>query len=164
MQQPDQGLIVTALIGVGQHEVLQLSLTVLPRGRPFAEELVQVVEVGVCHGRTDLVVPLRIVIFLTSSAAVTAVELCPRWRDASMLGDPMAPGPLWRRLEATSGDGNYSWSLISGSLPPGLTLAELEQVLIRDALRRNKGNRTVTARELGINASTLFRKIKSFGM
>jgi PAS domain S-box-containing protein len=53
---------------------------------------------------------------------------------------------------------------LRASLPPGLTLAELEQVLIRDALRRNKGNRTLTARELGINASTLFRKIKSFGM
>ena len=53
---------------------------------------------------------------------------------------------------------------LRASLPPGLTLGEMEQVLIRDALRRNQGNRTATARELGIDASTLFRKIKSFGL
>jgi len=49
-------------------------------------------------------------------------------------------------------------------LPPGLTLAAMEKLLIRDALRRNNGNRAAAARELGIDASTLFRKIKALGL
>lgn len=49
-------------------------------------------------------------------------------------------------------------------LPAGLTLAAMEKLLIRDALRRNKGNRAAAARELGINPSTLFRKIKALGL
>jgi PAS domain S-box-containing protein len=46
-------------------------------------------------------------------------------------------------------------------LPSGLTLATMEKLLIRDALRRHKGNRAAAARELGIDVSTLFRKIKA---
>lgn len=46
-------------------------------------------------------------------------------------------------------------------LPPGLTLAAMERTLLRDALRRNHGNRAAAARDLGINVSTLFRKLKS---
>ncbi|MGD2108040.1 MAG: sigma 54-interacting transcriptional regulator [Phycisphaerae bacterium] len=41
------------------------------------------------------------------------------------------------------------------------TLKALEALHIADALRRNEGNRTAAARELGINPSTLFRKMKS---
>jgi len=43
----------------------------------------------------------------------------------------------------------------------GLTLKDLEEMHIRDALRRHGGNRTAAARELGINPSTLFRKLRS---
>ena len=43
----------------------------------------------------------------------------------------------------------------------GITLKELEAIHISDALRRHGGNRTAAAKELGINPSTLFRKIKS---
>jgi transcriptional regulator with PAS, ATPase and Fis domain len=46
-------------------------------------------------------------------------------------------------------------------LPSGLTLAAMEKLLIRDALRRHKGNRAAAARELGMNVSTLFRKLKT---
>lgn len=49
----------------------------------------------------------------------------------------------------------------AGQLPTGLTLAAMEQLLIRDALRRHDGNRAAAARELGINPSTLFRKLKA---
>jgi transcriptional regulator of acetoin/glycerol metabolism len=35
---------------------------------------------------------------------------------------------------------------------------------IMDAVRRNRGNRTAAAKELGINPSTLFRKVKSLGI
>jgi DNA-binding NtrC family response regulator len=43
----------------------------------------------------------------------------------------------------------------------GLTLKALEEMYISEALRRHHGNRAAAARELGINPSTLFRKIKS---
>jgi transcriptional regulator with PAS, ATPase and Fis domain len=43
----------------------------------------------------------------------------------------------------------------------GLTLRDLETLHIRDALRRCRGNRAAAARELGIDASTLFRKLRT---
>jgi PAS domain S-box-containing protein len=42
-----------------------------------------------------------------------------------------------------------------------MTLAAMEKLLIQDALRRHAGNRAAAARELGIDASTLFRKLKA---
>ncbi len=42
------------------------------------------------------------------------------------------------------------------------TLREMEKVMIRNALRRNDGNKTASARELGIDPSTLFRKLKDY--
>ena len=53
-----------------------------------------------------------------------------------------------------------------GSQPGGggLTLKALETMHITKAIRRHGGNRTAAARELGINPSTLFRKIKSLGI
>ena len=45
-----------------------------------------------------------------------------------------------------------------------MTLRALESLHIADALRRNAGNRKAAARELGIHASTLFRKIKDLGI
>ncbi|MFH1418169.1 MAG: sigma 54-interacting transcriptional regulator [Planctomycetota bacterium] len=44
------------------------------------------------------------------------------------------------------------------------TLKALEVLHITDALRRHDGNRSAAAKELGINPSTLFRKIKSLGI
>ncbi|MEJ2187850.1 MAG: sigma 54-interacting transcriptional regulator [Acidobacteriota bacterium] len=46
----------------------------------------------------------------------------------------------------------------------GMTLRSLEALHITDALRRNGGNRSAAAEELGIHPSTLFRKIKSLGI
>jgi PAS domain S-box-containing protein len=43
----------------------------------------------------------------------------------------------------------------------GRSLAALEAMHIRDALKRHQGNRAAAARELGIASSTLFRKIKA---
>jgi transcriptional regulator with PAS, ATPase and Fis domain len=40
----------------------------------------------------------------------------------------------------------------------------MEKLLIRDALRKHAANRAASARELGIDASTLFRKIKALGI
>jgi DNA-binding NtrC family response regulator len=46
----------------------------------------------------------------------------------------------------------------------GMTLAATEQWLIRDALSKHQGNRTAAAKQLGIDPSTLHRKIKSYGI
>ena len=46
----------------------------------------------------------------------------------------------------------------------GGTLRELEAMHIADAVRRHGGNRTAAAKELGIDPSTLFRKVKSLGI
>ena len=45
-----------------------------------------------------------------------------------------------------------------------MTLEAMERLLITDALRQQRGNRTAAARQLGINPSTLFRKVKSLGI
>ena len=45
--------------------------------------------------------------------------------------------------------------------PVGLTIAGMEALLIADTLRIHSGNRTAAAKALGINPSTLHRKIKS---
>lgn len=44
------------------------------------------------------------------------------------------------------------------------TLKSMERVLIAEALRRHNGNRKRAAKELGIDTSTLFRKIRSFNI
>ncbi|RLB13652.1 MAG: Fis family transcriptional regulator, partial [Deltaproteobacteria bacterium] len=49
-------------------------------------------------------------------------------------------------------------------LKRGMTLKDLEAIHILDAIHRHHGNRTAAARELGINPSTLFRKIRSLGI
>jgi PAS domain S-box-containing protein len=49
----------------------------------------------------------------------------------------------------------------SSGMPTGRTLAAMEKLHIQDALRRNNGNRAAAARELGMDASTMFRKIKA---
>jgi transcriptional regulator with PAS, ATPase and Fis domain len=41
-----------------------------------------------------------------------------------------------------------------------MSLESMEKLLISEALRRHKGNRTKVARQLGINPSTIYRKMK----
>ena len=60
---------------------------------------------------------------------------------------------------------------LRGQTPPqptpgsaGGDLKSLEAMHIVDAVRRHDGNRTAAAKALGINPSTLFRKIKSMGI
>ena len=49
-------------------------------------------------------------------------------------------------------------------LVTGLTLAEIEARVIREALVRNGGRKLATAAELGIDKTTLWRKIKRLGI
>jgi PAS domain S-box-containing protein len=46
----------------------------------------------------------------------------------------------------------------------GMTLEAMERLLIADALQRHGGNRKAAAAALGINPSTLFRRLKSLGI
>jgi transcriptional regulator with PAS, ATPase and Fis domain len=39
-----------------------------------------------------------------------------------------------------------------------------EENIIKDALQRNIGKRSATAKELGVHPSTLWRKMKQFGL
>jgi len=45
-----------------------------------------------------------------------------------------------------------------------MTLKEIERLYIAEALERNRGNRKQTAEELGINVSTLFRKLQNLSI
>ena len=45
-----------------------------------------------------------------------------------------------------------------------MSLQAMERYLINEALRRHKGNRKKAARELDVDPSTLYRKIKAFGI
>ena len=47
---------------------------------------------------------------------------------------------------------------------PNLSLQEMEQKLITEALERHHGNRRVAARVLNISERTLYRKIKEYGL
>ena len=44
------------------------------------------------------------------------------------------------------------------------TIKQMEIILITQALRQNEGNKTAAAKQLGIDKSTLFRKMKAFGI
>ena len=50
------------------------------------------------------------------------------------------------------------------SSPPGLRGDPLSETALRECLRRNYGNRAKTARELGVHRSTLWRKIREYGI
>ena len=44
------------------------------------------------------------------------------------------------------------------------TLADLEAITIRDSIQRNGGNLSKAARELGVARSTLYNKMKTYGI
>jgi PAS domain S-box-containing protein len=52
----------------------------------------------------------------------------------------------------------------SGSVSTPLSLEEMERRAIRDVLAANAGHRADTARQLGIDPSTLYRKMKRYGI
>ncbi len=52
----------------------------------------------------------------------------------------------------------------AGGQPPALSLQAMERRLIAESLRRHRGSRRLAAADLGIDPSTLYRKIKALGI
>jgi PAS domain S-box-containing protein len=64
---------------------------------------------------------------------------------------------------------NHLPGMLSGTILPDnaqsgelKTLKQMEMIMIQQALKRNNGNKTEAAKQLGIDKSTLFRKMKAF--
>ncbi|HAL92307.1 MAG TPA: two-component system response regulator, partial [Verrucomicrobia bacterium] len=50
------------------------------------------------------------------------------------------------------------------TIPQGMTLEEIEKMILEEALRRNGGNRSLTAEQLGLSRRTIQRKIQDYGL
>ena len=50
------------------------------------------------------------------------------------------------------------------SAPAGMTLEQIEKKILEEALRRNGGNRSLTAEQLGLSRRTIQRKIQDYGL
>jgi DNA-binding NtrC family response regulator len=69
-------------------------------------------------------------------------------------GDKIEPGDIFPE--------SFDLPLRTESKRP--TLAEVEMLAIRDSIRRNGGNLSKAARELGVARSTLYNKMKTYGI
>jgi two-component system response regulator HydG len=83
------------------------------------------------------------------NAIERAVILC--------LGHQITPDDLPPELSGESGE------RAGLHIGPGMTLAEVEMALIRNALERNHGDKDKTAKELGISLRTVYRKLDGVG-
>jgi transcriptional regulator with PAS, ATPase and Fis domain len=79
-------------------------------------------------------------------AAFRARRLLPRARDT-------APGPGGGQVAAAPGDAREGW-----------TLADVEREHIQRVLARHQGNATAAAKQLGISRTTLWRKLRAYGL
>ena len=50
------------------------------------------------------------------------------------------------------------------SVPDNMTLEQIEKKILEEALRRNGGNRSLTAEQLGLSRRTIQRKIQDYGL
>jgi DNA-binding NtrC family response regulator len=78
-------------------------------------------------------------------------------------------GPMIEATDLTfDQERNAETGLVVQDLPPGMTLEQmlekLERQIIEGALRRYNNNRERVARELGVARSTLFKRLKQWGM
>ena len=71
-------------------------------------------------------------------------------------GDTLTPGDL--HFESLRAGGTL------GKDTASITLSELERLHIRDVLERQRGSVARAARTLGISRSTLYEKIKKYGI
>lgn len=76
----------------------------------------------------------------------------------------MATGPVLRADDVKLGRFDSAGVRQPLSIPGGTTLADLEREALLQALRRNDGNRQMTADELGISTRTIQRKIRDYNL
>jgi DNA-binding NtrC family response regulator len=69
-------------------------------------------------------------------------------------GKKVEPGDIFPGEHTTQASGNSR----------RLTLSEQEAIIIRDSIQRNGGNLAKAARELGVARSTLYNKLKNYGI
>ncbi len=91
---------------------------------------------------------------LTRGATITPDDLPPQ------LLDPDAPASLPLHARARANDPHEPWV----PMPLDEALREPERRIILRALEANDWNRTITAEQLGINRTTLYKKMKSLGI
>jgi two-component system response regulator AtoC len=89
----------------------------------------------------------------------TAVQMedLPQWVLQGlmhMLGQPVQPG-----APAQEGQGTYP-----AGLPLNQAMDEFEKQVLETALKKNGGNRTRTAAELGLTPRSIFNKIRKYGL
>jgi len=84
--------------------------------------------------------------------------------DPENLVEPLSPLPLHMQVRAALE--NYFYAL-EGERPVNLyklVLGEVEPPLLETVLRYTRGNQTKAAEILGINRSTLRKKLKQYGL
>lgn len=81
------------------------------------------------------------------NAIETAFVLCP----SGVIGLQHLPDQFRKQQESDSQTG-------------GFNLKELEIQMIQEVLKRNNGNKTASARDLGIDKTTLWRKLKKYDL
>ena len=106
-------------------------------------------------------------IVLTGFASIEAAKLAVHLDVVEFLTKPCHLGELERALDRALRrlSPPPPASLDSPDPPPagtGATLEEVEREHILSALRRNTGNRTATAQELGISRRTLYYKLEEY--
>ncbi len=101
------------------------------------------------------------------NAVERAVVLCRRPTiDVDDLPDTVQGGPTRRGADSSNGDAAVIPALADGWTPMPLekALEAPERHILLAALEANKWNRQETARQLDINRTTLYKKIKQYGL
>jgi DNA-binding NtrC family response regulator len=121
-------------------------------GMEFFEEIRQK------HGNMQVIV-------LTGFGTLQAAQQAIRLDVVEFLGKPFLMSDIERALDRAARRVHLPLPSVDQGAPPspgGSTLAESEREQILTALQRNAGNRTKTARELGISRRTLHYRLDEY--
>jgi two-component system, NtrC family, response regulator AtoC len=105
-------------------------------------------------------------VLMCDGERVQMQDLPPYLKARLALPAPLTPlEAVWERPGAAKAPAREALQAPSLDLGDGFwTLAEMEKRLIEATLRRLKGNQSTAARKLGISRSTLWRKMKEYGL
>ena len=90
---------------------------------------------------------------------IRELENCMERAVILCLGEEITPADLPAHIQAHGGTGTSS-----AAMPAGRSLKEMERELIAATLKETGGNRSESARILGISRQTLLNKIKEYGI